>query len=98
MSRTTGWPVVIELPRLPVATSFRYSTSCIGTGLSRPIVWRTSSISALPALGPEAKNTAGSPGSTRIRMKVTITTPSSAGMDDSRRWPTRRPMAARIFT
>src|SRR5258708_11302082 len=54
------------------------------------MVRRSSSISSRPALGPEAKNTAGSPGSTRISVKVTTTTPSSAGIDASSRRPTRR--------
>ena len=55
--------------------------------------WRSWSISALPALGPDAKNTAGSPGSTRMRMKVMHTTPSRAGSDARSRRPTRRAMA-----
>src|SRR5882757_4160776 len=43
------------------------------------------SISSLPALGPEAKNTAGSPGSTRISRNVKTSTPNSAGSDDAKR-------------
>src|ERR1700730_14365219 len=46
-------------------------------------------ISSLPALGPEAKNTAGSPGSTRINRKVKISTPNSAGKDDAKRHAAR---------
>ncbi len=44
--------------------------------------------------GPEAKKVAGSPGSTRISVKVTITTPSSAGIDARSRRPTRRAIPA----
>jgi hypothetical protein len=47
------------------------------------------SISSLPAFGPEAKNTAGSPGSTRIKRKVKTSTPKSAGSDDRKRLPAR---------
>ena len=96
ISLVTGCPVVIERPKLPVATSPRYRTSCTGIGRSSPILCRTSSISALPALGPDAKNTAGSPGSTRISTNVTITTPSSAGTEATNRRPTRRAIAASI--
>src|SRR4051812_42630480 len=45
------------------------------------------STSSLPALGPEAKNTAGSPGSTRISRKVKTSTPNSAGSEDRNRLP-----------
>src|SRR5262249_34196802 len=57
---------------------------------SSPSCLRITSISSLPALGPEAKNTAGSPGSTRIRRKVKTSTPNSAGSEDTNR------LAARI--
>ena len=65
----------------------------MGRGLSRPMERRRSSISAWPALGPEAKETAGSPGRTRMRMKVTMTTPRRAGSEARRRAPTRLAMA-----
>src|ERR1700761_2944153 len=58
-------------------------------GLSRPICLRITSISSLPALGPEAKNTAGSPGSTRISRNVKTSTPNSAGSEDRKRCPAR---------
>src|SRR5258706_9455965 len=58
------------------------------------MVRRSSSISAWPALGPDAKKVAGSPGNTRISVKVTITTPSSAGIDARSRRPTRRAIPA----
>src|SRR6266545_2058045 len=47
------------------------------------------SISSLPEFGPEAKNTAGSPGSTRISRKVKTSTPNSAGSEDRNRLPAR---------
>src|SRR5216683_2472720 len=47
------------------------------------------SISSLPEFGPEAKNTAGSPGSTRISRKVKTSTPKSAGSEDRKRLPAR---------
>src|SRR3954471_23438008 len=59
--------------------------SWAGSGLSSPICLRMTSISSLPALGPEAKNTAGSPGSTRINRKVKTKTPNSAGSDEMNR-------------
>src|SRR5206468_8301741 len=43
--------------------------------------------------GPEAKNTAGSPGSTRIRRKVKTSTPNSAGSEDRNRLPARTTVA-----
>ncbi len=43
------------------------------------------SISSMPELGPEAKNTAGSPGSTRINRKVKTSTPKNAGNEDRKR-------------
>src|SRR5579863_4021876 len=55
------------------------------------------SISSLPALGPEAKNTAGSPGSTRIRRKVKTSTPNSAGSEDMKRLAARIVVATRLF-
>src|SRR6266702_2898432 len=59
------------------------------------------SISSLPEFGPEAKNTAGSPGSTRISRKVKTSTPNSAGSEDRNRLPARiivAPKAAIIPT
>src|ERR1700751_1926877 len=53
------------------------------------------SISSLPALGPEAKNTAGSPGSTRISRKVKTSTPNSAGSAARNRLPARVMVAAK---
>src|SRR5471032_1088017 len=94
MSVMTGCPVVIDFPRSPDAISPRYRTSCTGIGLSSPMVRRISSISALPALGPDAKKTAGSPGNTRINTNVTTITPNSAGIDATRRRPTRRRIPA----
>src|SRR4051794_23765599 len=43
------------------------------------------SISSLPEFGPDAKNTAGSPGKTRISRNVRTSTPNSAGSDDAKR-------------
>src|SRR3954469_20113895 len=51
------------------------------------------SISSLPEFGPEAKNTAGSPGSTRISRKVKTSTPNSAGSEDRNRLPARTTVA-----
>ena len=42
----------------------------------------------------DAKKVAGSPGSTRISVKVTITTPRRAGIDARSRRPTRRAIPA----
>src|ERR1700693_4068231 len=56
------------------------------------------SISSLPAFGPEAKNTAGSPGSTRISRNVKTSTPNSAGREDMKRLPARTIVAPRLFT
>src|SRR5262245_5578247 len=58
------------------------------------------SISSLPALGPDAKNTAGSPGSTRIRRKVKTSTPNKAGREDRKRPQARlnvAPIMPRVF-
>src|SRR5579863_3466117 len=66
-------------------------------GLSSPICLRMTSISSLPALGPEAKNTAGSPGRTRIRRKVKTSTPNSAGSEDNSRLAARMIVAPRPF-
>src|ERR1700733_6398186 len=55
------------------------------------------SISSLPALGPEAKNTAGSPGSTRISKNVKTSTPNSAGKEDMKRLPARSIVAPKPF-
>ena len=68
-----------------------------GTGLSSPICLRMTSISSLPAFGPEAKNTAGSPGSTRISRKVKTSTPNSAGREDMKRLPARTIVAPKLF-
>src|ERR1700757_3709599 len=72
--------------------------SCAGSGLSSPICLRMTSISSLPALGPEAKNTAGSPGSTRISRKVKTSTPNSAGREDRKRPPARLSVAPIMLT
>src|SRR5438105_14844693 len=57
------------------------------------------SISSLPEFGPDAKNTAGSPGRTRISRKVKTSTPNSAGSDDRSRLPARTIVAPRpVFT
>src|SRR6266702_825941 len=69
--------------------------SCSGTDLLSPICLRICSISSLPALGPEAKNTAGSPGRTRINRKVNTSTPNNAGSDDRSRLPARIIVAPR---
>src|ERR1019366_9231433 len=55
------------------------------------------SISSLPALGPEAKNTAGSPGSTRISRNVKTSTPNRAGKEDMKRLPARIIVATKLF-
>ena len=55
------------------------------------------SISSLPALGPEAKNTAGSPGSTRISRNVKTSTPNSAGSEDMKRLPALITVATKLF-
>jgi len=44
---------------------------------------------SLPAFGPDAKNTAGSPGSTRIRGRLKTRTPNNAGSEDRKRLPAR---------
>src|SRR5271169_6689967 len=55
------------------------------------------SISSFPALGPEAKNTAGSPGSTRIKRNVKTSTPKSAGSEDMKRFAARIIVATKLF-
>src|SRR5580692_5159190 len=55
------------------------------------------SISSLPPFGPEAKNTAGSPGNTRISRNVKTSTPNSAGREDMKRLPARIIVATKLF-
>src|SRR5580692_13179698 len=55
------------------------------------------SISSLPPFGPEAKNTAGSPGNTRISRNVKTSTPNRAGREDMKRLPARIIVATKLF-
>src|SRR5215472_1226364 len=84
ISRITGSPVRMEMPRSPWNRRPRKLRYCCQKGRVRPSWWRRRSTSSAVAWGP-AITTAGSPGKSRISKKTTVATPSSVGIATSRR-------------
>ena len=80
----TGWRKLMELPRLPRAASHSQITNCTGTGLSKPICWRSAAESAAVADGGSIM-ASGSTGSSRSTTNTTSDSSSKVGIATSRR-------------